>query len=380
MVIELARVRQKAKDDFFKLKNNLENLLNSPLSGLARELLNLLIEPDLEKKIDYVSKIYERLPKDFDENFYFNSWMIQSIIKKWSSEIIPYCGRIIPTPYHIWAYEQIPIPVYNKKIKKLILYLVYIPFENNHQIPSLLDYPFLLHELGHYLLTTHDKTFKNNFLPHLNKKIYQLKQMSISDRGDAKKKSQKYIDEFNMKWNFDTKINKSSWGREIAVDIIALWACGPAYLETFHYHHKNVSNPFDLETEHPPVELRTYVLIQAAIKLSWENYISSLVDLQKDWTIKIPATIRNRYSSLRCDNLIDACIQSTINYCEYLKIPRLKYESLTQLKKIIEYNEELSDGIDLIVRAWLICKEKGEKYYDEWESKIVKKIMNEITQ
>ena len=233
----MARVKQKATDDFFKLKNNLENLLNSPLSELVRKLLNLLNDPNHKGNIDYISKIYERLPKDFDKNFYFNSWMIQSIIKRWSSEIIPYCGRIIPTPYHIWAYEQIPIPVYTKKIKKLILYLVYIPFENNHKIPSLLDYPFLYHELGHYLLSMYDKTFQKKFLPQLNKKIYQLKQMSISDRGDAKKKSQKNIDEFNIKWNFDTKINKSSWGREIAVDIIALWTCGPAYLETFHYVH-----------------------------------------------------------------------------------------------------------------------------------------------
>ena len=66
----------------------------------------------------------------------------------------------------------------------------------------------------------------DKFHPHLEEFISKLKIMSISDRGLAKIQSQATIDEIDTKWR------NSKWVEELAIDVIALWACGPAYLSS----------------------------------------------------------------------------------------------------------------------------------------------------
>ncbi len=140
------------------------------------------------------------------------------------------------------------------------------------------------------------KDYLSEFLPHLDTLISQLKKMSMSDHGLAKTQSQAIIKEINAKWR------NSKWVEELAIDVIALWACGPAYLAAFEDAHEGTENPFVIEPDHPPIELRTYALLHAAERLGWDKYLAGLKQIQDNW-YRIPLSIGNQYRSLRNSEL-----------------------------------------------------------------------------
>lgn len=365
----MARRRRRSKDRYSQVPKRVEKLLDTPLGNLAMELKRLT-DVKHEHNIEYVSKLLERLPQKFDRHFYFDAWMVQSIMETWSNELIPDSGRIIPTRYQDWGYEPIIIPTV------IEVYLIYIPPEKSEEIPSLLDYPWLCHELGHHLLSLHGhkEMLFDEFHPHLEELVSKLKRMSISDRGLAKTRSQAMIEEIDAKWR------SSKWVEELAIDVIALWSCGPAYLAAFQEEHEKIDKPFIIESTHPPVELRTYALLQAARKLGWDKYLEGLEQIQQGWYKKIPASIGNKYRSLRDPELVTQCVESALNYCQSVRIPLLEPlepEDLNELRLNVQQGADFSDGLELIVMAWLVYHENEECYHD-WEEQTLNKLMDEI--
>lgn len=360
------RKQRKSKNKYSQVREEIKKLLDSPLGDLAVKL-KYLTDVEHEQNIEYVSKLLERLPKEFDRYFYFDDWMIKSIVKNWSNNLIPNSGMIIPTHYDEWGYELIPIPT------GPAVSFIHISFEVSEEIPSLLNYPWLCHELGHHLLKRHgdyDKLF-SEFLPHLEKLISQLKKMSMSDRGLAKIQSQAVIKEIDAKWR------SSKWFEELAIDVIALWACGPAYLAAFEDAHEDTENPFVIEPNHPPVELRTYALLYAARKLSWGKHLKELERIRQDWYKEIPASVRNKYESLRNPELVTQCVAAALTYCENIGIPCLKPADLNKIRLNLYQENDWSNGIELIVAAWLSYQENEERYQD-WEEQIFNKLIDEI--
>ncbi len=363
----MARKQRKSKNKYLKVQGQIEKLLESPLDNLALRLKFLTDIKD-EQNVEYVSKVLERLPEELDNHFYFDAWMIQSILTSWSNDLTPNSGMIIPTHHVEWGYEQIPIPA------GPTVSFLHIPSEGGEEIPSLLNYPWLCHELGHYLLKQHghyDKLF-NGFLPHLERFISRLKKMSISDRGLAKTQSQAVIKEIDTQWK------SSGWVQELAIDVIALWSCGPAYLAAFEDAHEDIENPFVIELTHPPVELRTYALLHAARKLGWDKHLEKLEQIRQDWYRKIPALIRNKYESLRNPELVTQCVAAALIYCESIRIPRLKPEDPDKIRLNLQQENDWSNGIELIVAAWLSYQE-NEECYQDWEEQTFNKLIDEIS-
>ena len=262
------RKQRKSKNKYSQVQEQIKKLLNSPLGDLAMQL-KFLIDVEDQQNIEYVSKVLERLPKELNRSFYFDTWMIQSIVQSWGDSLRLRSRMIIPTHCHEWGYERIPIPTNSTVNTSFAVSFIHILSEVT-EIPSLLDYPWLCHELGHHLFSMpkHKQMLFDKFHPHPEELISKLKIMSISDRGLAKIRSQATIDEINTKWR------DSKWVEELAIDVIALWACGPAYLAAFQDEHEQVENPFIIELTHPPVELRTHALLHAARELGWDKYLA----------------------------------------------------------------------------------------------------------
>ena len=364
----MARKQRKLKSKYSQVQEQIEKLLNSPLGDLAMQLKSLIDVED-RQNIEYVSKVLERVPEEFSRHFYFDAWMIQSIVQSWSNDLTPNSGMIIPTHYDEWGYERIPIPA------GPTVSFLHIPSEVSEEIPSLLNYPWLCHELGHHLLRRrgyYDKLF-SEFLPHLDRLISQLKKMSMSDRGLAKTQSQTVIKEIDAKWR------DSQWVEELAIDVIALWGCGPAYLAAFEDAHEDIENPFVIELTHPPVELRTYALLHAAQKLSWGKHIKELERIRQGWYKKIPASVRNKYESLRNPNLVTQCVAAALTCCKNIGIPCLKPADLNKIRLNLHQENDFSDGIELIIAAWLSYQE-NEECYQDWEEQIFNKLIDEIVQ
>ena len=350
------------------MQEQIKKLLKSPLGELALELKHLT-DVKHEQNIEYASELLERLPRKFDRDFYFDAWMVQSIMDRWNNDLIPNFGRVVPTRNHTWGYEQIIIPTVTA------VCLIYIPTEEGIEIPSLLNYPWLCHELGHHLLKLHghyDKLF-SGFLPHLEKLISRLKTMSISDQGRAKTQSQAVINEIDDKWK------SSEWVEELAIDVIALWACGPAYLAAFEDKHEKIDNPFIIESDHPPVELRTYAILHAARKLGWDKHLGKLEQIREGWYKEIPASLGNKYRSLRNTELVTQCVAAALTCCKSVRIPRLKLEDFKKIRLNLQRENDFSNGIELIVAAWLVYQENEECYHD-WEEQTFNKLIDEIVQ
>ena len=274
----MARRPRRPKNKYPQVQERIEKLLDSPLHELAVKL-KWLTNFKHEQIIEYVSKLLERVPEEFSRHFYFDAWMIQSIVQSWSNDLTPNSSMIIPTHYNEWGYERISIPTISTVNSSLAVSFIYIPSAVSEEIPSLLNYSWICHELGHHLLRRrghYDKLF-SEFLPHLDRLISQLKKMSMSDRGLAKTQSQTVIKEIDTKWR------GSQWVEELAIDVIALWGCGPAYLAAFEDAHEDTENPFFIEPNHPPVKLRIYALLHAARKLGWDKYLAGLKQIQDDW-------------------------------------------------------------------------------------------------
>ncbi len=365
------RRQRESKNKYLQVQERIEKLLDSPLHELAAKL-KCLTNFKHEQIIEYVSKLLERVPEEFNRHFYFDAWMIQSIVQSWSNDLTPNSRMIIPTHYNEWGYERIPIPTISTGRSSLAVSFIYIPSAVSKEIPSLLDYSWFCHELGHHFLTLqghHDKLF-NEFLPHLDRRISELKRMSISDRGLAKTRSQAAINEIDTKWR------DSRWVEELAIDVIALWRCGPAYLAAFEDAHENTEDPFIIESNHPPVKLRTYALLHAARKLRWNKYLSGLKQIHNSWH-RIPPSIGNQYRLLHNHELVTQCVDAALAYCKSSRIPRLKLEDLNKIRLNLDLQNNFSNGIELIVAAWLVHYE-NEKYYDDWEEQTFNKLTNDI--
>ena len=369
----MARRPRRPKNKYPQVQERIEKLLDSPLHELAVKL-KWLTDFKHEQIIESVSKLLERVPEEYNCHFYFNAWMIQSIVQNWSDSPRLHSRMIIPTHYYEWGYERIPILTNSTVAPSFAVSFIHIPSEVSKEIPSLLDYSWLCHELGHHFLTLHghyDKLF-NEFLPHLDRCVSELKRMSISDRELAKTRSQAVINEIDTKWR------DSKWVEELAIDVIALWACGPAYLAAFEDAHEDIENPFVIELTHPPVELRTYALLHAAQKLGWDKHLEKLEQIRQGWYKKIPAPVRNKYESLRKPELVNQCVAAALTYCKSIRIPRLKPEDPDKIRLNLQQENDWSNGIELIVAAWLSYQE-NEKCYQDWEEQTFNKLIDEIS-
>ena len=369
----MERRQRRSKNKYSRVQKRIEKLLKSPLHELAAKL-KWLTDFNHEQIIEYVSKVLERLPEELDRHFYFDAWMIESIMTSWSNDLIPNSCTIIPTHYDEWGYERIPIPTSSTVNSSLLVSFIYIPSEES-EIPSLLDYPWLCHELGHYLLSLskHRQMLLDEFHPHLERLVSKLKRMSLSDSGLHKTRSEAVINAIDAKWK------SSGWVEELAIDVITLWTCGPAYLATFEDGHENTENPFVIEPNHPPIELRTYTLLHAARKLGWDKYLEKLEQMQRDWYKEIPAPIGNKYRPLHDNELIDQCVEAALTYCKSVRLPRLKRDDLNKIRSNLQRQNDFSNGTELIVAAWLSYQENEECYFD-WEEQTFNKLTDEIVQ
>jgi len=365
------------------LLRKIENLHGTPLNELSDLLKDLVVgaqmqgDHDGEQQINtYVQNILDRLPQRLNDRFLFDAYLIQSALRSWSQGQIRFSNMVIPTYSMDWGHES---PIYIQSVENSDIHrfdIIRIRSNGQDDTPDLVDYPWLFHELGHYLISKNGRPILEQFLLKINNLISRLRIRGIADKGIAKTRADSITDEISARW-IPNSINDPAWLRELVVDVIALWSLGPAYIEAFELEHTNVSDPFLIEQSHPPVELRTKVLVETAEKLGWKSEAQKLKVLMKQWRFKLPHSIRNRYISLSKIELIDAAINATTDFCTTAKIPRLDTPQLERILGLINENIVPEESIDIIFGAYLVYK-KGETIYENWETKIYQSLVTEI--
>ena len=325
----------------------------------------------------HIERMLDLLPQSFGERFYFDASMISTLSEAWGGGSTRLSGMIVPKPSQDWGHMSLPLATYDRTAMHVID-LVLIPGEDRLEDVDLLAYPFLSHELGHNALFKYDKVFPQSFWLVLEQVTNGLLRQSLADKGAARSLARDTVTLIRQLWS--PTANHYNWAHEIAMDVIALWTTGPAYLATFHDILEDEElNPYLVGQSHPPYEIRANALIDASNRLGWENYTQSLTDQVAHWRQSHWWKERNnRYVACASPDLVRGCVTSVIAACETLSLPRCTGETLKGIQEKLNCGETPDFGSEVLIAAWMQWQHMDKDSFSAWESSVVRELAQAV--
>lgn len=366
-----------------------QRLGQSPLSFISRKVEEAVftLQQDLQHGLvgeDVASKLsgcidgmFDLLPQSFGEKFLFDVGMISTFGEEWSQGSIQLSGTIFPKPSANWGHMSLSPPTYGWVVIPVID-LVLIPGNDRLEDIDLLVYPFLSHELGHNALFKYDTVFPQSFWPVLEQFTNGQPRQSLPDKGAARTRARDTVTMRHQLWS--PTANYYNWAHEIAMDVIALWTTGPAYLATFHDTLENDAlNPYQVGQSHPSYEIRANALIDASNRLGWEDSAHGLTERVAHWGRSHWQKERNnRYIACASPDLVRGCVTSVITTCEALSLPRCSADTLDAIQKKLNQGETPDLGSEVLIAAWMQWQQMDKHSFDAWESNVVRELAQAV--
>lgn len=389
------RAKKNISSRYESLINELDKHQNSPLQGLAKNYKEILQDVRFaydSKSIDqktydtFLNSIYQIvqiLPESFNERYLFDHYTIESICERWNKKSQILSFPLITKHYQEWAHQSTLSPVDAQNGQAKSINLICFPGEDRIDNIDLLEYPFLFHELGHNLLFYTHPIFADKFTKELDTILASIRLRAISDKGLAKSRTEEILQKISHYWL--PKDNQKDWSHEIAVDLIALWACGPAFLKAFQLElDHNTPNPFLLDDVHPPYAFRIEVILTASEKLGFQRYSNELEKLLDKWRYspkdKDFYSLNNLYQALTSEKLKEAIISVSFAVFRELSIPICSLKFIQDTERRLERGQRIHWGTQLILAASLYHDIYDDEEFDVWEQNTIKSLINEITQ
>jgi hypothetical protein len=386
----MARRSPPLKEQIDSTRSKIRGLLASPLRAVAEILGRTLEEAvcaseagslppgNLRQLCSCISNLLAGLPQSYSERFFFDAAMIRALADDWDGSL-RLSPMVIPLYGDAWGHSSMPMPSENRREAHLIDVIVF-PGDDNIDDVNLLEYPWLAHELGHYILFRDDTPFQNAFLPALEKRLRSLKLSSIADRGSAKLKAIRIVDEVRKVWT--PSPDHRNWAHELAIDIIALWTCGPAYLACFKNEVEQPgTNPYKITQEHPPYDVRLSALVDAAQNLGLDRYTEKLSEVRMGWVITDWYKKRsNRFLALADRTLIRRCVETALEFCNIFGLEKWRSSRIDAARHQVLDETSMELGVNLLLAARILLEERGERALDEWGVKIVRRIGMHVMQ
>lgn len=369
-------------DNLTQLHSEIETRFsNSLLSILNNEFKYLISIADENKNnnshkliINWIKNALSFLPSQDqlkNDRFLFDASLLQNITSQWKSTSLYVSNMLIPVYVGDWSYEQRSLPVF-KEDKGKVMHMISFPEKCDLNDVDLLDYPLLLHELGHYLLRL-TNVFKNNFKKELDLIIKSFRFQSITDNNVLRDKNLKLIDRIIEKWSPSEFQN--DWSSEIGSDIFGIWLCGPAYIATYEdLLERNELNPYKINSSHPPLALRSEIVIETANQLEWGKYCDGINKKVKDWK----GEVKSEYSIYNNKDIFNSLIKNSLDTFNLLCIPKCDQTKIDQIYDNIGNKKIVDLGIDTLIAAWAIYK-KYNKEYHKWQTEILRNYINLLT-
>jgi len=283
------RLREQPFDAAFA---KVSGVINSPLREIGEKLNQflLLAKQSFEaRRLDansfaaasaHIAGLADRLPRSFGERFLFDSALIRGVGEDWGADV-GLSHMIIPRHNSEWGHERVPMPSEDPNSAHVIE-LIHLPGQDRLSEVDLLSYPWVIHELGHYILTKHSDLFVPVFKAALEKVATKLRLASIADRGHSKARAQEMLNELFRFWS--PSFDHRNWAHELTIDLISLWSCGPAYLACFHdVVERTDVNPYEVSETHPPYAVRSDALTKGAVQMGLARFAGNLEHLPKTW-------------------------------------------------------------------------------------------------
>jgi len=286
---------------------------------------------------------------------------------------------ILPLHGSTWGHNSLPMP-WSKGDKISMVDFIRLPGTDELDDVSLLAYPLLLHEIGHNILFRYGAAFSDRFRADLETITNRFRLSSIADRGRARSNYQNRIEMIRRYWT--PSPNHKNWASESAIDVIAFWVCGPAYLAALcdEMDQRHVQ-PYFLEQEHPPNYVRMSALRCVAVKLGWMKHLSAVDHLLDRWKRASPGpTSRyNEYVALTDPQIIDACLATSLSACKELRLPLCDQETIKRIHRDLSNGATPDLGIEVLIGAWLMHEQSNEAGYAQWEAATVRDLLNYVT-
>lgn len=354
------------------LKSDLEFLIGAIQAGNADPSL-------LTPLVLQIEAILQILPESFGDRFWFDAQMIDALSLNWNGASQRLSATIIPKSGPLWAHESVFITSSSANDRIKSINLIHLPGRDTLIDVDLLTYPFICHELAHNLFYYDDNQFVACFRDALDKYLATLRLSGIADQGGAKAKSLKVIEEIRDVWS--PTLNQKNWAHEMAMDIAALWTCGPAYLAAFQDEvEEQAKNPYLIEQTHPPYAVRARALFMASQKLGWSHYASGLREIGNKWRQSNWAKrLDNRYVALTEPKLTDGCLACALAACESYCLPCCSQADIERIKRMLTHNETPNFGTELILAAWLANEQEDEDTFATWEQNTIQALADSLT-
>ena len=373
-----------------EILQQLRTLRDTPLCNIGRSLesdLKFIVRAIqaggsdsslLTALILQIEEILQILPESFGDRFLFDAQMIHEICQSWNEPTQQLSGTIIPNAGNEWAHESAFITSSSAPDKIKVINLIHFPGEDKLSHIDLLTYPFLCHELAHNLFFFDDEDFVGCIRRTLDDYLGTLRLRGIADQGGAKTKSLRIIQEIDTFWS--PTLNQKNWSHEMAMDITALWTCGPAYLAAFEDEIEEQSkNPYLIEQRHPPYAVRARALFIASHKLGWERYSSGIKRVGQNWKESSWRNhLDNRYIALTDPKLTDACLACALAACKSYSLPRCTTADVERINGMLTRGTTPDFGPDLLVAAWLAKEQQDEESFAKWEENTLQTLVSSL--
>ena len=269
-----------------------------------------------------VTVILDSLPSSFGDRFDFDALLVRALAGEWSQGGARLSGMLVPKPSDIWGHQRVPMPSFDRKPLPVIDVL-HVPGEDNLDDLDLLTYPFMCHELGHNLLFKQGDEFCASFTRTLDRVVNGLQRQTLALQGPGRQIADSTTEQIRRYWT--PTANHYNWAHEIAVDVIALWTCGSAYLAALHdVMDEGNLNPYQLGQSHPPYEVRARAMIEVATQLGWAYYTGDFQDLIDRWPTTVWAQDKtNLYAACADTRLVQGSVSAALETCRSFSAPAL---------------------------------------------------------
>ncbi len=370
-------------------RRKIARLFGTPLDVIGRKLEKVLIDatscnpmgspPEVLARLsEYISHLVDRLPESFETRFHFDAALIKCLEHDWSADLA-FSNMIVPRHGRQWGHERLVMPSENASSTHVID-LIHMPGQDRLEDVDLLSYPWIIHELGHYILLHNEHSFIPDFTAELSKTTSHLRLASIADRGLARSRAQRTLEELTRFWT--PSRDQRNWAHELTIDLIALWTCGPAYLASFFdVVEDSKINPYEITQSHPPYAVRAEALIKGALLLDIHRYSTKLERLAQSWRRSTwRKHFNNRFLAFSRAELLDSSVKVAFSLCALLNLAKCTPVKIDAVfaRPLSQTPEDL--GLDLILWAWAVFEQKGKEAYFPWESGTVRHLAQTIMQ
>jgi hypothetical protein len=368
----------------------IKRLSDTPLGTVANELETQLVflhnaQCDhishgqiLNAFVSQANALVKLLPATFGNRFWFDAQMIDAIASVWNKGKQRLSGTIVPKSSNEWSHSSAFVTLGTGNEQRKSINVISFPGKDELVGIDLLTYPWLCHELAHNLFYYDDSLFIKCFTPKLASFLNTLRLRAIADHGSARTKGQAVIARIAEFWT--PTLTHNNWSHEMAMDIVALWTCGPAFLAAFQDEIEDKGkNPYHVDKAHPPYALRAIALLKASRTLGWTNHTKDIRVILENWRkSKWAKGIDNNYRSLCDPQLTEAVLDCTLATCEAFGLTACTVPEIERIDQLLRQKIIPEFGAELIIAAWLTREQRDEPAYNQWQSSVVRNLSDSI--